>query len=144
MESEKKPEAFPPAAEEVEDEEEEEPQSTLPPDVAEREAARAIEEIEEEVEAEHPAKPRPPPHVPAGPQRSFLDKAWDAQYRIENRFKRIGHGRYGRVVKMARKPEPEEFQKASQITGLGIMVLGLIGFLIFLLMTWIMGLLNVT
>ncbi|HEX9816926.1 MAG TPA: protein translocase SEC61 complex subunit gamma [Candidatus Thermoplasmatota archaeon] len=119
------------------------PRSTLAPEVAEREAKKAIEEIEEEIEREHPAKPKPAPHVQHGPQKSFVDKAWDSQYRAENRLKRIGHGRYGRVLKMARKPEPEEFQKASQITGLGILVLGLIGFLIFLLMTWVMGLLNV-
>ena len=142
MESERKPDAFPPAVEE--DDEDDAPKSTLPPDVAEREAKKAIEEIEEEIEREHPAKPKPAPHVQHGPQKSFVDNAWDTQYRVENRLKRIGHGRYGRVLKMARKPEPEEFQKASQITGLGILVLGLIGFLIFLLMTFLFGLLNVT
>lgn len=141
MDFKKKPEPFPPAVED--DDEDDVPASTLPPDVVEREAEKAIHEIEEEIEEEHPAKPRPTPHIPTGPQKSFVDKAWDTQYRVENRIKRVGHGKYGRVIKMARKPEPEEFQKASQITGLGILVLGLIGFLIFLLMTWIFGLLNV-
>lgn len=142
MESSRKPDPFPPPVDE--DDDEDLPRSTLAPDVADREAKKAIEEIEEEIEKEHPPKPRPAPHVQHGPQKSFVDKSWDTQYRVENRLKRIGHGRYGRVLKMARKPEPEEFQKASQITGLGILVLGLIGFLIFLLMAWIMGLLNVT
>ena len=142
MESSRKPDPFPPPVED--DDEDDVPRSTLPPDVAEREAQKAIAEIEEEIEQEHPAKPKPAPHVQSGPQKSFVDRSWDTQYRVENRLKRIGHGRYGRVIKMARKPEPEEFQKASQITGLGILVLGLIGFLIFLLMTFVMGLLNVT
>jgi protein transport protein SEC61 subunit gamma and related proteins len=141
MESQRKPDPF---ASQTDEEEDDVPRSTLPPDVAEREARKAIEEIEQEIEQERPSKPRAPPHVPSGPQKSFVDRAWDTQYRLENRLKRVGHGRYGRVVKMARKPEPEEFQKASQITGLGILVLGLIGFLIFLLMSWLMGLLNVT
>jgi protein transport protein SEC61 subunit gamma and related proteins len=142
MESSRKPDAFPPVVEEEDDEET--PRSTLAPEVAEREARKAIEEIEEEVEREHPSKPKAAPHIQSGPQKSFVDKSWDTQYRVENRLKRFGHGRYGRVIKMARKPEPEEFQKASQITGLGILVLGLIGFLIFLLMKFIMDLLNVT
>jgi protein transport protein SEC61 subunit gamma and related proteins len=142
MDKQRKPTPFPPPVED--DEEEETPKSTLPDAVVEREAQKAIEEIDEEIEEEHPSRPsRAPPVHHEGPQRTFVDKAWDAQYRVENRFKRIGHGRYGRVVKMARKPEPEEFAKASQITGLGILIVGFIGFLILLLVAWIMGLLDV-
>lgn len=134
---EKKPETFPPAIE-PDEEEEEEPKSTLPPEVAEQEAKKAIREIEEEIEEEHPSKPaRPPPILHAGPQKTFIDRAWEKQYAVEARLKRIGHGRYARVVKMARKPEQEEFVKASQITGFGIMVIGLLGFLIYLGMQWL-------
>lgn len=143
MDAPKKPTPFPPPVE-PDEEEDETPQSSLPEPVVEREAEKAIQEIEEEIEEEHPSKPATPPPVRhEGPERTFLDKAWDAQYRLENRIKRIGHGRYGRVVKMARKPEPEEYAKANQITGLGIMVLGAIGFVILLLVTWITDLLNV-
>jgi len=140
-ESERKPQPFPPPLE-PDDEEEEEPQSSLSDPVVEREAQQALKEIEEEIEEEHPTRPAQH-HVPSGPQPTFIDKAWDVQEKVENRLKRIGHGRYGRVLKMARKPEPEEFQKASQITAIGIAILGAMGFAIFLLMTWIMGLLNV-
>ncbi len=141
-EEQKKPEAFPPAVEE--DEEEEEPQSTLPPDVAEREAQEAIKEIEEEIEEEHPSKPiAPPPPQYEGDRPTFMARAWQRQARVEERFKRIGHGRYSRVVKMARKPEHEEFVRASQITAIGIAVVGLVGFLIYLLMQLIMNLLGV-
>lgn len=143
MAEESKPGVFPPAVEE--DEEEEEPASTLPEDVVEREAERAIEEIDQEMEEEHPAKPpAPPPRViPEGPQKSFLDKAWERQYQLEARLKQVGHGRFSRVLKMARKPEHEEFVKATQITAIGIAVVGTIGFAILLFMTWLMGVLGV-
>jgi protein transport protein SEC61 subunit gamma-like protein len=144
MDSEKKPAVYPSAVEDDDEDDEPTPTSTLPEPVVEREAEKAIQEIEQEVELEHPSKPaRPPPIRHEGPQKTFVDKAWEAQYRLENRLKRIGHGRYGRVIKMARKPEPEEFNKATQITGIGIMVVGMIGFIILLLVSWITSLLHV-
>ena len=66
-------------------------------------------------------------------ERSFVDKAWDLQHNIEARQKRIGKGKYGRVLKMARKPTNEEYGKTSKITGAGIMLIGGLGFLIFLI-----------
>ena len=65
--------------------------------------------------------------------RSFTEKAWDLQNRLEVRQKRIGKGKYGRVLKMARKPTDEEYSKTSKITGAGILLIGGLGFLIFLL-----------
>ena len=64
--------------------------------------------------------------------KSFIEKAWDLQHDIETRQKRIGKGKYGRVLKMARKPTNEEYSKTSKITGLGIILVGGLGFLIFL------------
>ncbi|UCF50780.1 MAG: protein translocase SEC61 complex subunit gamma [Thermoplasmatales archaeon] len=61
-----------------------------------------------------------------------MEKAWDLQHDIESRQKRIGKGKYGRVLKMARKPTDEEYSKTSKITGLGIILIGGLGFLIFL------------
>ena len=66
-------------------------------------------------------------------ERSFVEKAWDIQHNIEARQKRIGKGKYGRVLKMARKPTDEEFAKTSKITAVGIMLIGGLGFLVFLL-----------
>ena len=63
----------------------------------------------------------------------IVDKAWDLQNRIESRRDRIGKGKYGRVLKMARKPTNEEYSKTSKITGLGILLIGGLGFLIFLI-----------
>ena len=64
--------------------------------------------------------------------KSLIDKAWDLQHNIESRQKRIGKGKYGRVLKMARKPTNDEYSKTSKITGLGIILVGGLGFLIFL------------
>ena len=63
----------------------------------------------------------------------FIDKAWNLQNNIESRQKRIGKGKYGRVLKMARKPTNEEYEKTSKITGAGILLVGGLGFLIWLL-----------
>lgn len=133
-----KPPAYPPAVEPDEGEEEE-PKSTLPPEIAEKEAQRAIEEIEEEIEEERPRKrSAAAEHVAAESEtRTFLDRAWETQYKLESRFQRIGHGKYSRVVKMARKPSPDEFAKAVKITALGIAIVGFIGFVILIFMGWL-------
>ena len=65
--------------------------------------------------------------------RTLMEKAWDLQNDIEARRNRIGKGRYGRVLKMARKPTNDEYVKSAKITGAGILLIGGLGFLIFLL-----------
>lgn len=79
------------------------------------------------------------PGGPSKPEKGFVDKAWDVQTRIENRASRVGKGKYGRVLRMARKPTKEEFNRVSKITALGILVIGLIGFVIFYFMRFIPG-----
>ena len=75
-----------------------------------------------------------------------MDKAWDLQHRLEARQKRVGKGKYGRVLKMARKPTDEEYAKTSKITAAGILLVGGLGFLVFLIAKevapWIAGLLG--
>jgi len=61
----------------------------------------------------------------------IVDKSWEVQRRIEERAKRLGKGRYGRVLKMARKPTPEEYSKVVMITGLGLLFIGFTGFFIY-------------
>ena len=72
----------------------------------------------------------------------FLNRAWEVQHRIEARQQRIGKGKYGRVLKMARKPTSEEYEKTSKITGLGILAVGALGFTIYIIVDvvipWIM------
>lgn len=66
----------------------------------------------------------------------IVDKSWDVQRRIEERMKRLGKGKYGRVLKMARRPTSDEYSKVVMITGLGIAAIGALGFLIYLIMRY--------
>ncbi len=61
------------------------------------------------------------------------------QNRIEATFRGFGKGRFGRVIRMARKPETEEFIKSCMIIGAGIALIGIIGFVIWYLMTFLPG-----
>jgi len=65
--------------------------------------------------------------------KGFMERAWDLQHTLEAKQKRMGKGKYGRVLKMARKPTDEEFSKTSKITAAGILLIGGLGYLIFLL-----------
>jgi protein transport protein SEC61 subunit gamma-like protein len=64
-------------------------------------------------------------------EKSLMDRSWDLQRKIEERTKHVGKGRYGRVIKMARKPTGEEYLKTTQITALGLLLMGGLGFLIY-------------
>ena len=66
---------------------------------------------------------------------SFMERARDLQDRLEARRNRFGKGKYGRVLKMARKPTDEEYDKTSKITFVGIILIGGLGFTIWLLST---------
>lgn len=62
------------------------------------------------------------------------DRIEDLEDSITERVKRIGRGKYSRILKMAKKPTRDEFGKSSLITGIGIMIIGGVGFTIYLLM----------
>ena len=64
--------------------------------------------------------------------KGLLDKAWAVQHKIDERQQRIGKGKFGRVLKMARKPTNEEYEKTAKITGLGMMLIGALGFVIYI------------
>lgn len=70
----------------------------------------------------------------------IVDKSWEVQKDIEDRTKRFGKGKYGRVLKMARKPTSEEFIRVIEVTGLGLILIGGLGFLIYLIWSSIPGL----
>lgn len=104
------------------------------------------ETLEQVVESETAPKPKQHPlhghgHK-AGEKEGFIDRAWTAQERMEQKWTGLGSGRYARVLRMARKPEPEEFRQSSGIVLVGIGLIGGIGFAVFLLMDWIMGLIG--
>ena len=63
--------------------------------------------------------------------------SWSVQKKVEERLRRIGKGKYGRVLKMARKPDKDEFQKVVQVTGIGMILIGALGFLIYLIWNYV-------
>ena len=47
---------------------------------------------------------------------------------IEGRIKGLQTGSFARILKMARKPSKQEFRQTVIVCGIGMLVLGLIGF----------------
>jgi len=78
--------------------------------------------------------------------KNLVERARDLQETLESRRSRVGKGKYGRVLKMARKPTNEEFVKTSKITFAGMLLIGGVGFGIFLfkdqVAPWILELLG--
>ncbi len=69
----------------------------------------------------------------------IIEKSWEVQKDIEEKVNRLGKGKYGRVIKMARKPDNEEFIRVIEITGLGLALIGALGFLIYWIWTYLPG-----
>lgn len=69
----------------------------------------------------------------------IIEKSWEVQKGIEDRVKHIGKGKYGRVIKMARKPSNEEYIRVIEITGIGLILIGGLGFLIYWIMYMLTG-----
>ncbi len=65
---------------------------------------------------------------------SFDEKALEIQDKVERKFSGIGKGKYARLLRMAKKPDRDEYLKVLLITGAGIVLLGLLGFFIYLMM----------
>jgi protein transport protein SEC61 subunit gamma-like protein len=70
---------------------------------------------------------------------SIEEKASGVQDDIESKFRNLGKGRYGRILRMARRPDKQEYKRIVMITGIGIIVLGAVGFLIMWLMNYLPG-----
>lgn len=87
-------------------------------------------DVEEQEETSTPPAPRPASAKAQG--SGLVASAWKAQDSIERRWDRLGKGRFARVLKMARKPEPEEFRQSALVVLVGIAVIGLMGFLMYL------------
>jgi len=66
----------------------------------------------------------------------IVEKSREVQKDIDERVGRIGKGKYGRVIKMARKPTDEEYTKTVTIVGIGIILIGGLGFAIYLIMKY--------
>ena len=61
-----------------------------------------------------------------------IAQSW--QDEIEGRVKGLQTGSIARILKMAKKPSKQEFRKTVIVCGIGMFVLGAIGFLILALM----------
>ncbi|MFB6242289.1 MAG: protein translocase SEC61 complex subunit gamma [Candidatus Nanosalina sp.] len=55
------------------------------------------------------------------------ENAIDAKNRLKDKFKEVK-----RVLKITEKPDREEFVMSAKITGIGMIIIGLIGFLFYL------------
>jgi protein transport protein SEC61 subunit gamma and related proteins len=63
---------------------------------------------------------------------AFLDRARRAQETFDGRLRTFGHGKYGRILRMARRPTSEEYVKVLEVTWLGAVLIGLTGFALYI------------
>lgn len=63
---------------------------------------------------------------------AFLDRARRVQENFDGRLRNVGHGKYGRILRMARKPAVEEYVRVLEVTFLGAVIIGVTGFLIYI------------
>jgi protein transport protein SEC61 subunit gamma-like protein len=63
---------------------------------------------------------------------AFLDRAKHAQETFDGRLRNFGHGKYGRILRMARKPSVEDYVKVLSVTALGAVIIGTTGFVLYI------------
>ncbi len=66
---------------------------------------------------------------------AFLDRARRIQEQFDGRLRQVGHGKYGRILRMARKPEVDEYVRVLEITWIGAAIVGFVGFFIYIFFT---------
>jgi len=69
-----------------------------------------------------------------GGDASFEERVQDIQDNIETSVRKLGRGSWARILRMARKPTKMEFRQTIVVCGIGMFVLGFIGFV----MLWLM------
>lgn len=65
---------------------------------------------------------------------SFEDRVQVWQDSIESGIRGFGKGSWARIIKMARKPSSLEFRQTCIVCGIGMFILGLIGFVMLVFM----------
>ena len=63
---------------------------------------------------------------------AFLDRARHVQDELDGRLHNVGHGKYGRILRMARRPTSEEYVKVLEVTALGAVLIGFTGFALYI------------
>ena len=66
---------------------------------------------------------------------AFLDRARRVQDTFDGRLRNVGHGKYGRILRMARKPAVEEYVRVLEVTWIGAVLIGVVGFFIYIFFT---------
>lgn len=66
---------------------------------------------------------------------AFLDRAQQIQEEVDGRLHSVGHGKFGRILRMARRPTSEEYVKVLEVTWLGAVLIGLTGFAFYIFFT---------
>ena len=69
-----------------------------------------------------------------GEQRRFEDTVQEWQDSIESNVRKIGKGSWARILRMARKPSKKELKQTIYVFGIGMVVLGFIGFVFLVIM----------
>ena len=65
---------------------------------------------------------------------SFEDRVQVWQASIESGIRGFGKGSWARIIKMARKPSSLEFRQTCIVCGIGMFILGFIGFVMLVFM----------
>lgn len=79
--------------------------------------------------------------------KSFEDRVQHRQDQFESWVRSFGKGSWARILRMARKPSKQEFRQTVWVCGIGMFVLGFIGFIVLWLMdtelpkffSWLVG-----
>ena len=66
--------------------------------------------------------------------KSFEMKVQEQQDKIEAQFRKITRSSWARIIRMARKPSKQEVGQTAIIGGIGLFVLGALGFAILVVM----------
>ena len=64
-------------------------------------------------------------------------KAEQIQSGLDSKISGLGKGKYGRILQMAHTPDKEEYLKTAKISAIGIIILGLVGFAVMWVMTYL-------
>ena len=66
-------------------------------------------------------------------------KANAAQDRLESKFSNIGKGKYGRILRLCHTPSADEYKKTLGIVSIGLLILGVLGYAIYWVMSYLPG-----
>jgi len=67
----------------------------------------------------------------------IAEETLNVQNKIEGKAQSIIHGKLARILRMSKKPDTEEYKKTILITLAGMVLIGGIGFTIYLCFTYI-------